>query len=105
MFAQQMNEFQTRINETFGAAAQRAQTRAKELETEARKLFDTLGGRAQAELRVLLGQAQGMSREQVAQFGGELVKLGNRLQEMAKAWTTERKAAEGEAAPVEPPAN
>ena len=106
MFAQQMNDFQARINETSGAAQKRAQTRAKELEAEARKIFETLGGRAQAELRVLLAQAQGMSKEQVAQLGGELVKLGSRLQELAKAWTVEPKAAaDAEAAPVEPPAN
>lgn len=82
MFQEQMNQFQSRLNETFEAAQKRAQG----LETEARKVLETLSDRAQAELKVLLAQAQGLSKEQVSQLGAELVKLGTRLQEMAKSW-------------------
>lgn len=82
MFAEQMNQFQSRLNETLGAA----QKRAQEIEAEARKVVETLGDRAQAELKVLLTQAQGLSKEQVAHLGDELVKLGTRLQELAKSW-------------------
>ena len=84
-----MNQFQSRLNETLGAAQKRAQG----LESEARKILETLSDRAQAELKVLLAQAQGLSKEQVLQLGGELVKIGTRLQEMAKSW----KAANGKA--------
>jgi hypothetical protein len=86
MFGEQMNQFQTRINETWGAAQKRAQARAKELEKEARKIVELLGDRAQAELKDLIVHAQGASKQQVAQFGVELTKLGNRLQELAKSW-------------------
>lgn len=97
MFSDQMNQFQSRLNETFGAA----QKRALELEAEARKIVETLGDRAQAELKVLLAQAQGLSKEQVAQLGGELVKLGTRLQELAKSWkAASAKAADADSAPA-----
>jgi hypothetical protein len=96
MFAEQMNQFQSRLNETFGAA----QKRAQEIEAEARKIVESLGERAQAELKVLLAQAQGLSKEQIAQLGGELVKLGTRLQDLAKSWkATNGKASSGDSAP------
>lgn len=86
MLADQINQFQARFSETFAAAQKRAQARARELEGEARKILETLGDRAQAELKELIQQAQGLSKEQVAQVGAELVKVGTRLQELAKSW-------------------
>jgi F0F1-type ATP synthase membrane subunit b/b' len=86
MFAEQINQFQARFTETFAAAQKRAQARARELEVEARKVLETLGGRAQAELKVLFQQAQGVSKEQVGQLGAELVKLGTHLQELSNSW-------------------
>lgn len=86
MLADQINQFQARFSETFTAAQKRAQARARELEVEARKILETLGDRAQAELKDLIQQAQGLSKEQVAQVGAELVKVGTRLQEIAKSW-------------------
>jgi hypothetical protein len=97
MFSEQMNQIQSRLNETLGAA----QKRAHEFEAEARKIVETLGDRAQTELKVLLAQAQGLSKEQVAQLGGELVKLGTRLQEAAKSW----KATNGKASSADGPPN
>ena len=86
MFAEQINQFQARFTETFAAAQKWAQARARELEVEARKVLETLGGRAQAELKVLFQQAQGVSKEQVGQLGAELVKLGTHLQELSNSW-------------------
>jgi F0F1-type ATP synthase membrane subunit b/b' len=86
MFTEQINQFQARFTETFSAAQKRAQMRAREFEVEARKVLETLGDRAQAELKVLLRQAQGLSKEQVGQLGAELVKLGNHLQELSQSW-------------------
>jgi F0F1-type ATP synthase membrane subunit b/b' len=70
MFTEQINQFQARFTETFSAAQKRAQMRAREFEVEARKVLETLGDRAQAELKVLLRQ----------------VKLGNHLQELSQSW-------------------
>ena len=80
-----MTEFQTKIQEAFQQAQVKATARARELEQEARKVLETLGDRAQAELKTLLGQAQTMSREQMGALGAELEKLGKKLQEMATA--------------------
>ncbi|GAC1338425.1 MAG: hypothetical protein NVS2B9_07720 [Myxococcales bacterium] len=91
MFEEQKSQFQSRLNETLGAA----QKRAHAIEAEARKIVETLSDRAQAELKVLLVQAQGLSKEQVSQLGGELVKLGTRLQEVAKSWKAASAKAEG----------
>jgi hypothetical protein len=46
-------------------------------------VLETLGDRAQTELRTLLANAQTSSREQVGILGIELVKLGKKLQELA----------------------
>jgi hypothetical protein len=88
-----MSEFQTRIQEAFHQAQARAATRAREFEQEARKVLETLGDRAQAELRVLLQTAAKGSREQLTSLGVELEKLGKKLQEIAA------KAANGAAKP------
>jgi F0F1-type ATP synthase membrane subunit b/b' len=76
---------QSKIHEAFQQAQTKASARAKELEQEARKVFETLGDRAQAELKTLLAQAQASSREQMGVLGAELEKLGKKLQELATA--------------------
>jgi hypothetical protein len=78
-----MTDFQKRIEEAFNQAQTKAAARAKEFEVEARKVLETLGDRAQAELKVLLHQAQNISREQMGVLGVELEKLGKKLQELA----------------------
>jgi hypothetical protein len=78
-----MSEFQARIQEAFQQAQTRAATRAREFEQEARRVIETLGDRAQAELRVLLQNATKGSREQLAALGVELEKLGKKLQDIA----------------------
>ncbi|HUJ27560.1 MAG TPA: hypothetical protein VLW85_16160 [Myxococcales bacterium] len=79
-----MTDFQKTIEEAFSKAQTRAAARAKEFEAEARKVLETLGDRAQAELKVLLQQAQTVSRDQLLVLGVELEKLGKKLQELAK---------------------
>jgi hypothetical protein len=78
-----MNEFQSKIHEAFQQAQTKAATRVREFEHEARKVLETLGDRAQAELKVFLQFAQKGSREQMLILGVELEKLGKRLQELA----------------------
>jgi len=78
-----MNDFQTRLHEAFTQAQNKASTRAREFEKEARKVLETLGDRAQAELKTLLQNAQTSSREQMHTLGVELEKLGKKLQELA----------------------
>jgi len=78
-----VTEFQTKIQEAFQQAQAKAATRVRELEQEARKLLETLGDRAQAELKVFLEFAQKPSREQILILGVELEKLGKKLQEIA----------------------
>ena len=89
--AEQKNGFQTKLHEAFVQAQTKAAARAKELEQEARKVLETLGDRAQAEVSRLLQLAQSNSREQLGTLGVELEKLGQKLQELAKE-------------PVKPPA-
>ena len=55
-------EFQTKIQEAFQQAQAKAATRMKELEQEARKVLETLGDRAQAELKIFLEFAQNSLR-------------------------------------------
>ena len=78
-----MNDFQTRLHEAFQQAQTKAAARAKDFEKEARKVLETLGDRAQAELKTLLQTAQSSSREQMHILGVELEKLGKKLQELA----------------------
>ena len=77
-----MAEFQAKIQEAFQQAQVKAAARVREFEQEARKVLETLGDRAQAELRVFLAFAQKGSREQMMILGVELEKLGKRIQEM-----------------------
>ncbi|MCA1828262.1 MAG: hypothetical protein ABR567_22230 [Myxococcales bacterium] len=78
-----MSDFQTRLHEAFQQAQNKASARARDFEKEARKVFETLGDRAQAELKTLLQTAQTSSREQMHTLGVELEKLGRKLQELA----------------------
>jgi|SRR4051812_48373485 hypothetical protein len=97
-----MAEFQTKFQEAFRGAQARATARAKEMEQEARKVLETLGDRAQAELKTLLHLAQKGSREQMALLGVELEKLGKKLQELAKAGAKEANGAGVQPPPVAP---
>jgi|SRR5947209_8603469 len=81
----QFNEFQIKVQEVLHAAQSRATARAKEFETEAKKLFDLVGDRAQVELKSFLAGAKIDTREQVANLGIEIEKLGKRLQEIARS--------------------
>lgn len=83
---EQVNEFQARLHETFQTA---------------QRMFETLTDRAQAELKVLFGQAQVTSKEQVGELGKELVRLGLKLQELAKE--PEVAAGSGVQPPAGPP--
>ena len=87
-----MTEFQTKLQEAFQQAQAKAATRVREFEQEARKVLETLGDRAQAELKVFMEFAQKGSREQMLILGIELEKLGKKLQEIA-----------AKSAPKEPP--
>lgn len=78
-----MTEFQTKIQERFQQAQAKAATRVREFEQEARKVLETLGDRAQAELKVFVEFAQKGSRDQILNLGIELEKLGKKLQEIA----------------------
>lgn len=80
-----MAEFQSKFQERFQQAQAKAAARAREFEQEARKVLETLGDRAQAELKTLIEFAQKGSREQMTLLGVELEKLGKKLQERAKA--------------------
>jgi hypothetical protein len=80
-----MINFQAKAQEAF----REAQTKARAFEKDARKLVETLGDRAQAEVKSLLQVAQSGSREQINTLGVELEKLGKRLQEAAKAKAAE----------------
>ena len=79
-----VNEFQAKLHETFQTV---------------QRMFETLTNRAQAELKVFLGQAQVSSKEQVAELGKELVRLGERLQKMAHETSTSGSSG------VQPPAD
>jgi hypothetical protein len=81
----QFNEFQNRVQEVLHAAQNRATARAKEFESEARKLIDIVGDRAQVELKSFLAGAKSDTRESVANLGLEIEKLGKRLQEIARS--------------------
>lgn len=88
-----MNDFQAKIHDAFQQAQAKAGARARELEAEARKVLETLGDRAQAEVKTLLQNAQSSSREQLNFLGVELEKLGKKLQELANAPTKPPEAA------------
>src|SRR3954462_2460933 len=97
-----MTEFQSKFQEAFRGAQAKATARAREIEQEARKVLETLGDRAQAELKTLLHLAQKGSREQMGLLGVELEKLGKKLQELAKAAPAASADAGGQTPPVQP---
>jgi hypothetical protein len=80
----QFNEFQSRVQEVLHTAQARAAARAKEFESEARKLFDLVGDRAQVELKSFLAGAKSDTRDSISNLGLEIEKLGKRLQEIAR---------------------
>ncbi len=80
---EQVSNFQVKVQEKLAQFQKVAQERAKGLEVEAKKAFDLFGDRAQAELKQFLATAQHSTREQWSKFGGELVKLGEKVQQMA----------------------
>ena len=83
---EQINNFQSKVQEKLAQVQKLAQERAKELEAEAKKAFELFGDRAQCgSFKQFLAHAQESTRETWTKFGGELVKLGQKLQEMAKA--------------------
>ena len=81
----QFNEIQNRVQEVLHTAQARASARAKEFESEARKLLDLAGDRAQVELKAFLSSAKSDTRDSVAHLGIEIEKLGKRLQDIARA--------------------
>jgi hypothetical protein len=97
-----MSEFQTKLHEAFQQAQTRAAARARELEQEARKVLETLGDRAQAELKVLLASAARGSREQLTALGIELEKLGKKLQEIAVRSAPPKAGSTDSASPPQP---
>ena len=82
--SEQVKQWETKVQKTIADAQKVAQQRARQVEAEARKAFELLGDRAQAEMKQFLAQAQEGTREGWSKFGGELVRLGQKLQEMAK---------------------
>jgi hypothetical protein len=80
----QLNELQNRVQEVLHAAQSRATARAKEFETEARKLLDLVGDRAQVELKSFLAGAKTDTRDSIANLGVEIEKFGKRIQELAR---------------------
>jgi hypothetical protein len=66
-------------------------------------VLETLGDRAQAELKVLFQNAQKGSREQINTLGVELEKLGKKLQEIAAKSAAKEVAVNGQTPPANPP--
>jgi vacuolar-type H+-ATPase subunit H len=102
---EQVKQWEAKVQQTIAEAQKVAQARARQVEAEARKAFELLGDRAQAEMKQFLAHAQEGTREQWAKFGGELIKLGQKLQEMAKApaGTPTEEAAKAAVVDVQPP--
>jgi len=94
------------VKQAFGSAQAKASAKAKEFEGEARKIFEALGDRAQAELKVLISQARSDTRGRIADLGAELEKLGRKVQELARS-ADQKNGAETAAGPngAEPPVN
>src|SRR3954471_1948111 len=80
----QLNELQNRVQEVLHAAQRRATVRAKEFETEARKLLALVGDSAQVELKSYLAGAKTDTRDSIANLGLEIEKFGKRIQELAR---------------------
>ena len=85
---EQMKEVQGKLHEAFQST---------------QKLFETLGDRAQAELKLRMVQAQASSKDQIAQLGKELVRLGQKLQELARHPGLAKEQAAGSGVQPPPP--
>ena len=104
MFAtEQVKQWESKVQSSIAEAQKMAQQRARQVEAEARKALELLGDRAQAELKQFLAQAREGTRGQWSKFGGELVKLGTKLQEMSKAPAAEQKPVEPAVVDVQSP--
>jgi methyl-accepting chemotaxis protein len=101
---EQVNQFQARLHDVIQQAQTRATARAKEIEAASRKVLETLGDKAQIELKQLLSQAKVDTREQVERFGAELEKLGKKIQAMARAAGQAAEANGAASSGVQPPA-
>ena len=102
------NGFQAKVQEQLKGVQEMAREGAKELEAEARKAFASLNEKTQAELKGWLTTAQATSREQIVALGGELMKLGKRLQDIASRAQESAKAKAAQSqpeTPAEPPAH
>lgn len=84
MGGQQFNEFQAKVQEQLKDAQVKAAARAKEIEAEAKKAFQSLSEKAQVDLKGFMAQAETVSRDGLHALGAELVKLGKRLQTLGK---------------------
>jgi vacuolar-type H+-ATPase subunit H len=85
MFAtDQVKQWESKFQHTIAEAQKVAQARARQVEAEARKAFELLGDRAQAEVKQLLSQAQSETRDQWVKVGEQFIKFGTKIQEMAK---------------------
>ena len=104
MFAnQQVKQWESKVHASIAEAQKIAQQRARQVESEARKALELLGDRAQAELKQFFAQAQEGTRGQWSKFGGELIKVGTKIQEMSKAPVAEQKPVEPAVVEVQPP--
>ena len=98
MFAtDQVKQWESKFQHTIAEAQKVAQARARQVEAEARKAFELLGDRAQAEVKQLLSHAQTETRDQWVKVGEQFIKFGTKIQEMAKPVVAE-------AAPAQTPA-
>jgi hypothetical protein len=93
------------VKQAFGSAQAKASAKAKEFEVEARKIFEALSDRAQAELKVFLSQTKSDTRTRIADLGAELEKLGRKVQALARAADKEAGAPAGPNGAAEPPVN
>jgi hypothetical protein len=82
--SKQIDSVQSKVQETFAHAQETATKRVQQLEAEAKKALEMLGDRAQSELKAFFATAQESTKNQWVKFGGELVKLGEKLQSIAQ---------------------
>ena len=101
---QQVKQWESKVQASIAEAQKIAQQRARQVESEARKALELLGDRAQAEFKQFLAHAHEGTRGQWTKFGAGLVRVGTKLQEMAKAPATETEPAKAAVVDVQPPA-
>jgi vacuolar-type H+-ATPase subunit H len=101
MFAtEQVKQWETKFQNRIAEAQKVAQEKARQVETEARKALGMLGDRAQAQIQQLLAEAKTGTRDQWVKVGGELIKLGTKMQDLAKPAEPAAPAAEAAPAPA-----